>query len=159
MLPADDDDAGNRRGLGNVRQGDERPYRGAAEALDHLHINRQGGLMHASDHQRGIQEAKQRGTNRGEAAGHQVAHRVGHAVTDHAAKRTDKGVGEEHREDQGAHRHHHQIEVVRHHALQAGLNHPQRQTGQQGRDHLGLIANFGDCKQAEVPHLRYLLPK
>lgn len=92
VLTADDDDAGYRRGLRNVRQGDDRPDRRTAEALDHLHINRQRGLVHAGDHQRSVEEAKQRGTDWREAAGHQVTDREGHAVANHAAKRTDKGV-------------------------------------------------------------------
>ncbi|MMZ68868.1 hypothetical protein D1872_316140 [compost metagenome] len=56
--------------------------------------------MHAGNDQRRIQEAKQRRTNWRKAAGHQVTHREGHAVTNHAAKRTDKGVGEEYRQNQ-----------------------------------------------------------
>ncbi|MNZ72432.1 hypothetical protein D3C78_908110 [compost metagenome] len=56
--------------------------------------------MDAGYHQRGIQEAKQRRTNRRKAAGHQVTHREGHAVANHAAKRTDKRVGEEYRQNQ-----------------------------------------------------------
>ena len=159
MLAADDNDAGHRGRLGNVRQGDNRPDRRAAEALDHLHINRQRGLVHAGDHQRGVQEAKQRGANRGEAAGHQVTHREGHAVANHAAKRTDKGMRQEDRQNQRAHRHHHQIKVIRHDAFQSGFNKAQRQARQQGRNDLRLIAHFGDAKQAEVPHLWHLLTK
>ena len=159
MLTADDDNAGYSGGLRNVRQGDNRPDRRAAEALDHLHIDRQRGLVHAGDHQRSVQEAEQCGANRCEAAGHQVTDREGHAVANHAAKRTDKGMRQEHRQDQRADRDHHQIEIVRHDALQTRLNKAQRQTRQQCRDNLRLVAHFGDGKQAEVPHLWRLLTK
>ncbi|MNL46543.1 hypothetical protein D3C87_1692660 [compost metagenome] len=115
--------------------------------------------MHAGNHQRRIEEAKQRGANRSEAAGHQVTDREGHAVANHAAKRADKGVGEEHSQNQRTDRNHHQIEVIRHNAFQARLNKAQRQTGQQGGDNLRLITHFSDSKQAEVPHFRHLLPK
>ncbi len=124
-----------------------------------MHIDRQRGLVHAGDHQRSVEEAKQRGTDWREAAGHQVTDREGHAVANHAAKRTDKGVRQEHRQDQRADRDHHQIQVIRHDALQARLNKAQRQTRQQCRDYLRLIAHFGDGKQAEVPHLWRLLTK
>ena len=159
MLAADDNDAGHRGRLSNVRQGDNRPDRRAAEALDHLHINRQRGLVHAGDHQRGVQEAEQCGANRCEAAGHQVTDREGHAVANHAAKRTDKGMRQEDRQNQRAHRHHHQIKVIRHDALQSGFDKAQRQARQQGRNDLRLVAHFGDGKQAEVPHLWRLLTK
>lgn len=159
MLAADQDNARDRRGLRNVRQRDDRPDRCTAQALNHLHINCQRGLVHAGDHQRGVQEAKQHGTNRREAAGHQVTYREGNAVANHAAKRTDKRMGEEDGQNKGADRHYHQIEVIRYDAFQARFNKAQRQTGQQGWDHLRLIAHFRDGEQTEVPHLRYLLTK
>ncbi len=159
MLTADQNNARYGRCLSDVRQRDNRPDRRAAKALDHLHINRQRGLVYAGDHQRGVQEAEQRGTNRREAAGHQVTDGKGHTVADHAAKRTDKGVRQEHRQDQRADRHHHQIEVIWHDAFQARLNKAQRQPRQQCRDNLRLIAHFGDGEQAKVPHFRHLLTK
>ena len=86
-----------------------------------------------------------------------MAYREGHAVADQAAERTDNGVREEHREDQRADRDNDQVEVVRHDALEARLDKAERQARQQGRDHLRLVADFGNRKQAEVPHLRHLL--
>ena len=104
-----------------------------------------------------VEEAEQRGANRRKATGHQVAHGKGDAVADHAAKRTDKGVSEEHRQNQGADRYHHQIEVVRHDAFQARFDKAERQTRQQRRDDLRLVADLRNRKQAEVPHFRHLL--
>ena len=115
--------------------------------------------MYTGDHQRGVQEAKQRGANRCEAAGHQVAHREGHAVADHAAKRTDKRMCQEDGQNQRADRNDHQIKIIRYDALQACLNKAQHQPRQQGRDNLRLIAHFGDGEQTEVPHFRHLLTK
>ena len=85
--------------------------------------------MHAGDHQRGVQEAKQRGTDWREAAGHQVTYRKGNAIANHATKRTNQRMGEEHREDQRTDGHHHQIEVIWHDAFKASFNNAQRQPG------------------------------
>ena len=69
LLAAGDDDADHRRRLGNIRQRNQRPHRGAAHALDHLHIDSEGGLVDTGNHQRRVEEAEQRGADRREAAG------------------------------------------------------------------------------------------
>ena len=112
--------------------------------------------MHTGNDQRRIEEAKQRRANGRKAAGHQVAYREGHAIADHAAERANKGMSEEHRQQQGTDRHDHQIEVIRHPFFKARFNEPQRQTGQQGRNNLCLITHFGDAKQPEIPDFRHL---
>ncbi|MNI66928.1 hypothetical protein D3C73_1225250 [compost metagenome] len=86
-----------------------------------------------------------------------MTHGKGDAITNPATKRTNKRVGEEHREDQRAHRDDHQIQVIRDETFQARFNQSQRQTCQQSRNNLRLVADFFDRKQAEVPHFRHLL--
>lgn len=44
-------------------------HTGAAHALDHLHIDSEGGLVDTGNHQRRVEEAEQRGADRREAAG------------------------------------------------------------------------------------------
>ena len=157
MLATGDNDPDHRRSLSDIRQCDQWPYRRAAHALNHLHVDSQRGLMHTGDHQWGVQEAEQGRANRSKTAGQQMADRKRDTVADHAAKRTDKGVRKEYRKDQRTHRDDHQIQVIRHDALHACFNKPERQPGQQCRNDLRLVAYFLNAEQAEVPHFRYLL--
>ena len=48
---------------GNIRQRNQRPHRGTAHALDHLHIDSEGGLVDTGNHQRRVEEAEQRGAD------------------------------------------------------------------------------------------------
>ena len=157
MFATGDNDAHHRRGLSDIRQRDQRPYRRAAHALNHLHVDGKRSLMHAGDHQRGVQEAEQRRADRGKTTGQQMTDRKRDTIADHAAKRTDKGVRKEYRKDQRAHRDDHQIQIIRHDALHARFNKPERQPGQQRRNNLRLVAHFLNAEQTEVPHLRHLL--
>ena len=58
-----------------------------------------------------------------------MTYRKGNAIANHATKRTNQRMGEEHREDQRTDGHHHQIEVIRHDAFKASFNNAQRQPG------------------------------
>ena len=129
MLAAGNDNAYHGGALSDIRQRNQRPHWRATHALNHLQINSKGGLVYAGDHQRRVQEAKQCRTNRSKAAGHQVTYRKGNAIANHATKRTNQSMGEEHREDQRTDGHHHQIEVIWHDAFKASFNNAQRQSG------------------------------
>ena len=86
-----------------------------------------------------------------------MTHGPGHAVANHAAKRADKGVREEDRQNQRTDRYDHQIEIVRHDAFQPRFDKAERQSRQQGRDNLRLVADFLNREQTKVPDFRHLL--
>ena len=87
-------------------------------------------MVHAGNYQWGIKKAKQRRTNNGKRPGKNILHGYRNPVTNTAANRANKAVGQQHSGGQGNKGNNDQVQIIGHQSSELQFKPTEKNTGQ-----------------------------